>query len=172
MGLGVLKTPKKKVEMNLPKIYVDADACPVRDIISRTSAEDGLCVVYVASIGQEINPLGHEESVVVDKEKQAADIYIINAVGKNDIVVTDDYGLASLVLSKKAYPISSRGKRYYENDISQLLEQRHISAKLRRAGKKTKGPKRLTKEDKQLFEEKLIYLIKKVKLAKDSADTE
>jgi uncharacterized protein YaiI (UPF0178 family) len=118
-------------------------------------------VLFVASVSHNISSAGDRIKVLtVDNIPQAADIAIINSVCAGDIVVTGDYGLASLVLSKRASPVSSRGFVFSEENIDRLLTQRHIEQRLRRGGGRTKGPRALLPEDRQRFEKvlrKLVY---------------
>ncbi|RFU65739.1 YaiI/YqxD family protein [Peribacillus glennii] len=131
-------------------IYVDADACPVKAEILQCAKLHEVPVCFVASYKNMMNePEG--KWVYVDAEKEAADIYIANAVKKGDIVVTADTGLAATLLYKSVYALSPRGKVYRDNNIAALLDMRYQSAKLRRQGKHTKGPKAFTKQDRSNF---------------------
>src|SRR5699024_5796932 len=73
--------------------------------------------------------------VSVDISKDSADFFIVNNIEKGDIVITQDYGLAAMSLSKEAYPINQNGLLYTDQNIDTMLNQRHIHAKLRREGK-------------------------------------
>lgn len=142
------------------KILVDADSCPVKDIIVEEARKTATSVVMVASIAHRIAYQDPEISVItVDNMPQAADIAVLNNVAPGDIVVTGDYGLASVVLSKSATPLSPRGFVYTTNNIDRLLLQRHIDAKIRRSGGRTKGPKALDAEDRKNFRETLRRLL-------------
>lgn len=142
------------------KILVDADACPVKNIIGKVAEEFGVTVVMIASIAHSTNvTYPNIEYVWVDKEPQAVDMSIVNQLQPGDLVVTGDFGLASMVLAKGGKAISSRGRIYHEKNIEILLTQRHIDAKIRRGGGKTKGPKALSNEDKQKFETELRCLL-------------
>lgn len=150
---------QKDVELegmnNKPMIYVDADACPVKDEILHCASLHEIEVCFVASYKNMMNnPEG--KWVYVDADKEAADLYIVNSVKKGDIVVTADIGLAGTLLPKNVYVLSPRGKEYTEENIFMLLDMRYQSAKLRRQGKHTKGPKAFTKEDRACFTNKLM----------------
>ncbi len=140
-------------------IIVDADSCPVVEEIARTGEEYGIQVVLVASVAH----FGYRsivaQKIYVDSVPQAADLAIVNMVSKGDIVVTGDYGLASLVLAKGAKPISPRGHIYTEDNIERLLVERHVNAKIRQSGGRTKGPKAFTGADKLKFRSKLCRLV-------------
>ena len=135
------------------RIYIDGDACPVTDIVVRTASEFSLEVTLIHSTSHfgSASGYGQVEKIMVDNESQAADMAIINRVAEGDIVVTGDYGLASLVLGKKALAISFNGKVYDNENIERLLFERHISAEMRRSGGKVKGPAKRTREDDEQF---------------------
>lgn len=78
---------------------------------------------------------------------------------KGDLVITNDIGLAGTLLPKTIYVLSSKGGEYTDENISMLLDMRYHSAKLRRAGKHTKGPKAFTKEDRIKFTNKLVEIL-------------
>jgi uncharacterized protein YaiI (UPF0178 family) len=138
------------------KIIVDADACPVKDDIIEIAKDFVVKVILIASINHFSTQVYEGvEFIYVDAHSQAADLAICNKVTAGDLVVTQDYGLAALVLSKRGIPISPRGKIFSEQNIEELLEQRHISAKLRRGGVRTKGPSPFTQEDRKTFREAL-----------------
>lgn len=141
-------------------IIVDADSCPVKDIIYSVAREKRIPVILIASISHVISVSeGDITLVTVDNIPQAADIAIINRTRDCDIVITGDYGLAAAVLSKKATPLSPRGRVFSSENIDSLLMQRHIDAKIRRSGGRTKGPRAFTSADRQLFESALRKLI-------------
>lgn len=87
------------------------------------------------------------EWVFVDTGKEEADLYIINHVNKNDIVISQDIGLAGLLIRKDVIFITPRGKRYTEANIDTALQFRYLSAVERKSGKYTKGPKKFTDDD-------------------------
>lgn len=153
---------EKNVELNgiseKLSIYVDADACPVKKEILDCAKRFQVNVIFVASYKNMMNnPEG--KWVYVDADKEAADLYIVNAVKKGDIVITNDIGLAGTLLPKAIYVLSSKGGEYTDDNISMLLDMRYHSAKLRRAGKHTKGPKAFTKEDRIRFIHKLVEIL-------------
>ncbi|MDI6783505.1 MAG: YaiI/YqxD family protein [bacterium] len=143
------------------KIIVDADACPVKDIIVNIAKEEQVDVVMVSSYAHFLEEQDGVQIVQVDQEPQAADIAIINRTAKSDIVVTQDYGLAAIVLGKGAYALSPRGMIYAEEKMDGMLTQRHIQQKFRKAGGRTKGPKPHSEKDDTRFEKNLRSLIEK-----------
>ncbi len=143
------------------RILVDGDACPVTALIERTADRHGVGVVFFHSTCHFSNSTdtGRMEKIMVDNESQAVDMAIINNASEGDIVVTGDFGLASLVLGKKAYAISFSGMLYDEGNIDRLLFERHMSGIIRRSGGRVRGPARRHKSDDKNFEKSLSSLI-------------
>ncbi|RLL41986.1 YaiI/YqxD family protein [Oceanobacillus piezotolerans] len=144
------------------KIYVDADACPVKDIIIKEGTNLGIPVVLVTSFSHfstEIQPSG-VEIIYVDTGTDAADYRIMKLAKKGDIIVTQDYGLASLGLPKGCIVLHHKGFAYTNENIDQLLQTRYLSAKARKSGKRTKGPKPFTEEDRGKFKKLFIQTLK------------
>ncbi|MHB1421073.1 MAG: YaiI/YqxD family protein [Bacillota bacterium] len=140
------------------KILIDADACPkaVLQICQKIGRQHNIPVWTVASFNHVIESDYH---VVVDSGTQEADIKVANLTEKDDVVITQDWGLAALVLGKKAKCLNPNGKEYRSDSIEFLLEERETKAKVRRHGGKTKGPKKRTAEDDRRFEEGLKRLV-------------
>jgi len=144
------------------KIYVDADACPVKDIIIDEAAKREIEVTLVTSISHfslQEHPSGIE-TIYVDNDREAADYRIMKLAMKNDLIITQDYGLASLALAKGCTVMHHKGFTYTNKNIDDLLQTRYLSAQARKAGKRTKGPKAFTQDDKTLFREKFIKQLK------------
>lgn len=144
-------------------IFVDADACPVKDIIIEIGQEYKIPVFIVCSLAHYSSFQEGVEYIIVDNFPQAADMAITNRVKKGDIVITQDYGLAALVINKGCIALHHTGKRYTQENIDHLLFKRHLSAKVRRGGGKTKGPKAFTREDRQKFKEALRKVVLQLK---------
>lgn len=134
-------------------IYVDADACPVKDTIIEIANKTQIPVIFVTSLSHFSNAENAPgtETVYVDTGADAADYRIMKLAKKNDIIITQDYGLASLGLGKGCIVLHHKGFQYTSENIDHLLYTRHMSAMARRSGKRTKGPKAFTKEDEQKF---------------------
>ncbi|CAM3318559.1 MULTISPECIES: YaiI/YqxD family protein [Saccharibacillus] len=141
------------------RILVDADACPVKEEIKQAARLTGVPVVMVSSYDHVLRESDNVRVVRVDPGKESADLYIVNHLRAGDLVITQDYGLAALVLAKRAYALSERGLVYDADNIELLLDRRHISAKVRRGGGRTKGPKKFTSEDRSAFSEKCLKLL-------------
>lgn len=132
------------------KIIVDADACP-RSVLQetvRTGAEYGVQVVTVASFEHNITSDLH---ITVGNSSQEADLKIINITEPGDIIITQDWGLAALVLSKRASAVSPVGIEYSTEKMDFMLEEREMKAKFRRSGGRTKGPKKRNAVDDMRF---------------------
>lgn len=137
------------------KVYVDADACPVKDIIISEATADQIPVVLVTSISHfsTVQQPAGVETVYVDTGAEAADYRIMRLVKKGDLLITQDYGLASLALGKGCIVLHHMGFRYTNETIDQLLQSRYLSAMVRKSGKRTKGPKPFTNDDRKKFQE-------------------
>lgn len=143
------------------KILIDADGCPVVDIAINLGKKYNIKTVIMCDTSHIINKVG-VETVTLSKSSDSVDFALVNKVSKDDIIITQDYGLAAMVLSKGGYPINQNGLIYSNENIDQLLFTRHLSKKIRNSGQRTKGPKKRTKDDDIKFKEGLIYLIEKI----------
>ena len=123
------------------KILIDADGCPVVDLTLQAAAEHGLEAILFCDTSHEF------------KEKNA------RVVTVGDIVVTQDYGLAAMMLAKRGYPITQNGKRLTDANIDTLLLTRHAAKKARRGGYRLKGPSKRTAEQDKDFQAALRRLI-------------
>ena len=133
------------------KILVDADACPksALQICREVGEKYDVPLVTVANFNHRIESDHH---IIVGNDPQETDLKIINSTEAGDIVVTQDWGLAAIVLGKGARCLSPAGREYRSDKIDFLLEERDIKAKFRRGGGRTKGPKKRSFEDDQKFE--------------------
>ena len=133
------------------KILVDADACPVKGIIIKLAKEFGLPVIMLIDTSHVIND-GYSEVITVDKARDSVDFALVNRVERGDIVVTQDYGVAAMVMPKGALAINQNGFTYNKDNMDRLLFERHISQKIRRSGGKTSAIRKRTREDDEKFE--------------------
>lgn len=140
------------------RIIVDADACPkaVLQTCFSLGQKYNVPVWTVASFNHRIES---EHHIMVDSGSQQADIKIINMTKKGDIVVTQDWGLASMVLAKPAKCLNPNGREYRPETIEFLMEEREIKAKLRRSGGRTKGPRKRTNHEDHNFTASLRKLL-------------
>lgn len=141
-------------------IIVDGDGCAGRNIIEEVAKVYNVTLKIYCDIHHAITS-DYGEVVVMDSGFQAVDMRVANEAKKGDIVVTQDYGVAAMVLGKKSYAISPRGYIFSENNIDKLLFERHISAKVRRGGGKTGKHKKRSEDDNTSLRENLIRLVEK-----------
>lgn len=144
------------------KVIIDADACPVtREAIS-VARERGLEVVVVANTAQNLEKYASRkgvEAIQVSSGGDAADFAIVERLRPYDVVVTQDIGLAAMVIGKGAKALSPRGRVFSRATIDMDMLIRHEEKKLRRAGGRHKGPSAFTDEDREHFEFSLGRLI-------------
>jgi len=144
------------------KILIDADGCPVVDITVKLGQKYNIETIIMCDTSHIINKVG-VETIVLSKGIDSVDFALVNKVSKGDIIVTQDYGLAAMALSKGGYPINQNGMIYSNENIDQLLFKRHLSKKIRNSGHKIKGPKKRSKEDDIKFKNSLTLLIEDIK---------
>jgi uncharacterized protein len=148
--------------LNTTRIYVDADACPVKDEIYRVAARHGLRVSVVA--GQFIrvpqDPL--IERVAAGSAMDAADDWIAERAGKDDIVVTADIPLASRCVKAGAEVIAPNGKPFTEASIGMTLAVRNLMTDLRSSGEVTGGPRSFAPRDRSAFLSALDQTIRRI----------
>jgi uncharacterized protein YaiI (UPF0178 family) len=141
------------------KIIVDGDACPFKNDIINLADKYDKELYIVFSTSHVSNYPEQVKTVMVDNQKEAADLAVVNLAKAEDIVITQDYGLAAMVLAKKARVLLNRGLVADGQNINQLLAFRHISAKNRKNRVRMKGPSKLTEEDRKNFLTQLQKMI-------------
>lgn len=134
-------------------IWIDADACPVKQEVLAVAGEQGYSVVIVTTRDHHSSKSLPSFAQVreVSPGNDAVDFYLVGQAAAGDIVVTQDYGLASLLLAKQVRVLHHRSFEYTQWNIDQLLMQRYAGAQARKSGKRTKGPKPFTQQDRQKF---------------------
>lgn len=142
------------------RIVIDGDGSPVKDTAIALAEKRQVPVVIVTSIDHYTTKKypAFVSLIYVDKGQDSADYKIVGLLQKGDLLITQDYGLASLSLAK-ARVLHQSGMEYTVSTIDQLLEQRYLGARLRKAGQKTKGPKPYTEADRTRFKESLARLL-------------
>lgn len=142
------------------RIYVDADSCPVVRIIERIAKKYDIGVTLLFDTNH-ILQSDYCDIKTIDAGADAVDIALVNMIDKNDITVTQDYGVAAMVLSKGGRCIHQSGKIFTDDNIGGLLMDRHLSKKARMSKSKhhIKGPKKRTAYDNKCFEEAFEKLI-------------
>ena len=140
------------------RIIIDADACPrgAFEAAAKLASAAGAELVTVANFNHEIVS---EHHITVGGDPQEADLKIINLARAGDIVITQDIGLAAMVLAKGARALGPTGFDYLQERLESSLEERELKAKYRRAGGRTKGPAKRTAKDDRRFYEKLAEMI-------------
>ena len=134
------------------KVLIDADACPVVDIAVKLCAKHGIPCLLLCDTAHIMHREG-AETLIFDKGADSVDFALVNRACPGDIVITQDYGLASMCLGRSARVIHQDGWEYTQWNISGLMEQRHAAKKHRLAGGRTKGPSKRTKQQDEAFEE-------------------
>ncbi len=134
----------------MPVIFVDADACPVKDEVYRVARRYGLSVMVVANCPLRV-PTSPSVELVVRQGFGAADDWIAAQAGPADVVVTADIPLAARCLERGARVLSPKGRPFTDNDIGAALALRGLSDELRQAGVATGGPAPMTPRDRSRF---------------------
>jgi uncharacterized protein YaiI (UPF0178 family) len=134
-------------------IYIDADACPVRDEVYRVAERVGLGVFVVSNGSRPIRPSQNPmiQMIVVAEGADAADDWIAEHITPADICVTNDIPLASRCLKKQARALAANGKLWTENNIGTALAGREVGRYLRETGVNTGGPPPFSKADRSRF---------------------
>lgn len=144
-------------------IFVDADACPVKQEVYRVAKRYDLDVTLVSNSWMRTPDESWLVLEVVDDGFDAADDWIVENVEPHDIVITADIPLASRCLKAGAKVIGSTGKPFTDGNISQAVATRDLLAELRGAGEITGGPPPITKRDRSLFLQKLDEAIQSIR---------
>ena len=146
------------------QIFVDADACPVVDIVETIAEKYNISTTLLCDTNH-ILYSDYSEVIVVSAGADAVDYKLISICHKGDVVVSQDYGVAAMALGKGAYAIHQSGKWYTNENIDQMLMERHLNKKARRSSHKChiKGSRKRTEDDDVRFAqsfEKLILIAK------------
>lgn len=143
------------------RLVIDGDGSPVKEEVINLAGKYQLPVLIVTSIDHFTTKEypAFIQFIYVDKGADGADYRIVKEMKEDDLVITQDYGLASLLLSKKVRIFHHNGKEYLPETIDSLLTQRYIGGQMRKAGKRTKGPKPFTQSDRQHFSDVLTKVI-------------
>ena len=149
------------------RIIIDGDACPqkVREICEVAAREFAVGLIIVSDIDHYI--VSDFEVIVVEQGRESVDYKIVQIFKNGDILVTQDYGLSSLVVGKAAAIIHTSGFFINKNNIDSLLQSRYINERIRKQGGKTKGPSKRRKEQDENFKKCLYKVLREHKLNKD-----
>jgi uncharacterized protein len=142
-------------------IYIDADACPVKDEVYRVAGRYSMRVLVVANTLMRVPPSERIELVLKTAFGEVDD-WIAEQAGSGDIVITADIPLAARCLAKSARVLGSKGYPLTENDIGEALAMRDLLGDLRQAGTMAGGPSPMTSKDRSRFLSKLDEMINAV----------
>ncbi len=137
----------------MTEIYIDGDACPVREEVYRVAGRLGLVVHVVSNGSRPIRPpgLANVRMVVVEAGADVADDWIAERIGPRDVCVTGDIPLASRCLARGARALSSNGRVWTPDNIGGALAGREVSRHMREMGLATGGPPALSRTDRSRF---------------------
>ena len=142
------------------RVFIDADACPVVSIVENISKKYNIPVTLLCDTNHVLTS-EYSEVIVVGAGADAVDYKLISICHRGDIVVSQDYGVAAMALGKGAFAIHQSGKWYTNDNIDQMLMERHLNKKARRSSHKNhiKGPKKRTEEDDERFAQSFDKLL-------------
>lgn len=132
------------------RVLIDADACPVVDLTIRCCAAHGVEVLLLCDTAHHMRREG-ATTLVFEKGADSVDFALVNRVQPGDLVITQDYGLASMCLARRGRVLNQNGMEYTAHNIDGLLFSRHENKKLLRAGKHPKGQHKRTREQDEAF---------------------
>lgn len=141
-------------------VIIDADACPVVKIATEEAKKRSIPVICVCDTSHVLSD-EYARVIIVDKGSDSADLAVVNTCQKGDIVITQDYGVASMALARGARCINQNGMYYTNDNIDSLMAMRHMASVERRKSSKhhLKGPKKRTSEDDERFTKAFIILL-------------
>lgn len=143
------------------KILIDGDACPVVDVVIKMCRKYGLECILLCDTAHAIYR-DDAQTLISEKGSDSVDFALVNRAMPGDLVITQDYGLASMCLGCGARVLHQDGWEYTHDNISGLLEQRHAARMYRLAGGRTKGPSKRTNAQDQAFSAALEQLLQQM----------
>lgn len=145
----------------MPEIFIDADACPVKDEIYAVAARHGVPVVVVANQRMYVPQDLGVEMIVVEQGPDVADDWIVEEVREFDVVITSDLPLAARCIPLGARVVSPNGREFDADSIGNLVATRDLKADLREGGVSSGGPRPMTSRDRSRFSSKLEEMIQR-----------
>lgn len=142
------------------RVLIDADGCPVVDIGIRLCKKYNIECLLLCDTAHEMSREG-AQTLVFDKGADSVDLALANRTQPGDLVITQDYGLASLCLARRASVLHQDGWEYTDYNIQALLFQRHESRKYRAGGGRIKGPAKRTHQQDKDFESAMERLLQR-----------
>jgi uncharacterized protein YaiI (UPF0178 family) len=143
----------------MPRIYIDGDACPVKDEVYRVAKRYEVPVTVVAEAWMRTPESDSIELVVVKSDFDAADDWIVEHVSDDDLVITADILMADRCLKTGARVLGHRGREFTPESIGEAMARRELSAELREMGIQTGGPKPFDKRDRSQFLQALDVIL-------------
>ena len=140
------------------RVLIDADGCPVVDIVLRLCSTNHISCFILCDTAHEFHR-NDAETLIFDKGSDSVDYALVNRVKKDDLVITQDYGLASMCLAKGCRVLHQDGWEYTADNIDALLLVRHESRKYRAAGNRVKGPRKRSAIQDRTFETALHAIL-------------
>lgn len=151
--------------LEILQLLIDADACPVIDLALTVASQYDIKPILFCDTSHRIER-ENAMTIIVPKGPDSVDFKLVNAINKHDIVITQDYGLAAMCIAKGAFVVDQNGREMTSENIDQLLAIRYENAKLRRAGGRTKGPKKRTEQNNLNFKNSFQRICEKAVLVK------
>ena len=140
------------------KIFVDADACPVKEIIVAEAKQRDIPVTMLIDTSHVLND-GYSTVITVDQGHDSADIRLVNLLSPGDVVVTQDYGVAAMSLSRGAKALNQNGLVYDGGNMDRLLFERALGQKIRRSGGRFGKNRKREKADDEAFRAAFVRLL-------------
>lgn len=140
------------------KLWIDADGCPVVRLAVKIAAEYGVTATLVCDVAHIFRDVD-AEVITVDTGADSVDFALVNRIADGDVVVTQDYGLAAMVLARGGRPLTQNGVIISDANLGGLLESRSVAKKIRRSGGRLKGPAPRTEAQNTAFEAALRKLL-------------
>lgn len=150
------------------EIFIDGDACPMKDEVYRVAARHWLQVVLVANQRMRTPEGLGVEMIVVDQGPDVADDWIVDNVRAGDVVITADVPLAARCIEKRAHVVGNDGRPFTEDSIGSALASRNLNAELRERGTLFGGPSGVSDKDRSRFLNELEKVVQQA-MREDSA---
>lgn len=142
------------------RVLIDADGCPVVKICIEICKKNNIEAIILCDTSHVFNYEG-VQTIMVDKGADSVDFKLVNLIKAGDVVVTQDYGLAAMCLSRRAIVLNQNGMIYDNSNIDSLLLARHTAKKIRNSGGRLKGNSKRTNEQDEAFRKALVEIISK-----------
>lgn len=147
----------------MTKLYIDADACPVKDEAVKVAVRHGLAIIFVSNSWMRLDDHPLVERVIVSEGPDEADNWIVENATSNDIVITSDIPLAARAMEKEAHALRPNGKAFTDDNIGMALAMRELNQELRETGEIKGYNPGFTAKDRSEFLQALENLIQSIK---------